>query len=60
VVEREVEKFAQARYNQSGIEKVLARIEKMEPGAAKGYLKQLIKDNMNVGLEIIAEGGNEA
>jgi hypothetical protein len=60
VVQREVEKFAQARYNQGGSDRVLARIEKMDADKAKEYLKRLIKDNMNVGIEIISEGGSEA
>ena len=57
--QREVEKFAQARYNQSGSERVLEKIEKMDDRKAKEYLKRLIKDNMNVGIEIISEGGKE-
>ena len=59
-VRSEVEKFARSRYNQGGSEKVLQRIEKMDAGKAKEYLKRLIKDNMNVGIEIISEGGDEA
>ncbi|MDR1321234.1 MAG: hypothetical protein LBK56_07390 [Gracilibacteraceae bacterium] len=60
IVRCEVEKFAQARYNQGGNERVLDRIEKMDADKAKEYLKRLIKDNMNVGIEIISEGGDEA
>jgi hypothetical protein len=59
VVQREVVKFAQARYNQGGSDKVLDRIEIMDADKAKEYLKRLIKDNMNVGIEIISEGGGE-
>ncbi|MCG8403242.1 MAG: hypothetical protein MJA84_16855, partial [Firmicutes bacterium] len=55
---REVEKFAQAKYNQGGSDKVLEKIEKMNDHKAKDYLKRLIKDNMNVGIEIILEGGD--
>lgn len=55
---REVEKFAQARYNQGGSEKVLERIENMDAQKAKEYLKRLIKDNMNVGIEIMSEEGD--
>lgn len=58
-IQREVEKFAQARYSLSGVEKVLDKIEKMDDRKVKSYLKQLIKDNMYVGIEIILEGGNE-
>jgi hypothetical protein len=46
-------------YNQGGgSEKALARIEEMDDHKAKEYLKRLIKDNMNVGIEIISEGGD--
>lgn len=54
-ITREVEKFAQARYNQGGSEKVLEKIEKMDDRKAKEYLKRLIKENMNVGIEIISD-----
>lgn len=57
MIAREVEKFALARYNQGGSEKVLKKIESMDGPMAKEYLKRLIKDNMNVGIEIILEGG---
>lgn len=56
-IQREVEKFAQARYSQGGSDRVLDKIEKMDDRKAKEYLKRLIKDNMNVGIEIISEGG---
>ena len=56
---REVERFAQARYNQGGSDKVLLRIEKMDADRAKDYLKRLVKDNMNVGIEIISEDGSD-
>lgn len=57
IVAREIEKFAQSRYNCEGSEKVLQKIERMDDRKAKEYLKRLIKDNMNVGIEIILEGG---
>ena len=57
-VQQEVEKFAQSRYNQNACDKVINRIEKMDAEKAKEYLKRLIKDNMNVGIEIISEGDN--
>ena len=60
VVQREVEKFALARYNQGGSDKVVDKIEEMDADRVKEYLKRLIKDNMNVGIEIISEGGSEA
>ncbi len=60
VVRREVEKMAQAKYIQFGSQMVLLKIEKMDADLAKEYLKRLIQDNMNVGIEIISEGGSEA
>lgn len=59
-VQREVEKFARARYNQGGSDKVLERIEKMNESKAKDYLKRLVKENMYVGVEIILEGGSRS
>ncbi len=55
-VQREVEKFAHAKYIQGGRDKVLEKIEKMDESKAKNYLKQLVKENMYVGVEIILEG----
>ncbi len=57
-VRLEVEKFAQARYNLRGCHEAFERIEKMDAEKAKEYLKRLIKDNMNVGIEILNDGGN--
>jgi len=57
-VQQEVEKLAQSKYNQNACDKVINRIEKMDAEKAKEYLKRLIKDNMNVGIEIISEGEN--
>lgn len=58
LVQNEVEKLAKSIYNLGGSDKVLARIEKMDAEEAKKYLKRLIKDNMNVGIEIISDEGN--
>ena len=58
VVLREVEKFAQAMYNQGISDEVLEKIDKMDDRRAKDYLKRLVKDNMHVGIEIILEGGS--
>jgi hypothetical protein len=58
LVQREVEKFAQSKYSQGGSDQALVRIEEMDADKVKEYLKRLVKDNMNVGIEIISEGGN--
>jgi hypothetical protein len=54
-----MEKFAQAKYSQGGSEKAFSKIEKMDAEKVKEYLKRLIKENMNVGIEIISEGSSE-
>lgn len=53
MVERKLEKFAQFKYNQSGCDKALAKIDDMDVADVKQYLKELIRDNMTVGMEII-------
>jgi hypothetical protein len=55
LVQTEIEKLAKSKYNLGGSDKVLAHIEKMDADKAKKYLKELIKDNMNVGIEIISD-----
>lgn len=52
-VERKIKAFAEARYNSGGSDKALRKIEEMSPEKLKNYLKQLIKDNIVVGMEII-------
>jgi formate dehydrogenase maturation protein FdhE len=54
-IQREVEKLAQAKYNQYWSEKVLEKIEKLDDYKTKEYLKRLIKNNMNIGIEILSE-----
>lgn len=57
VVQREIEKLARAKYSQGGSEMVLRKIESMDDYTVKEYLKRLVKDNMNVGIEILSEEG---
>jgi hypothetical protein len=59
-VKNAIEKFAQARYSQGGSIQALKKIDKMDSEKAKKYLKQLIVNNINVGIEIISDGGNDA
>lgn len=47
--------MAEAKYNQGGCDKALEKIDKMELEDVKHYLKDLIKDNMIVGMEIIKD-----
>jgi len=52
-VERKIQQFAEHRYMTGGSDKALSKIEEMEPDRLKAYLKQLIKENVIVGMEII-------
>lgn len=52
-VERKIKQFAEHRYMTGGSDKALRKIEEMDPDRLKIYLKQLIKDNVIVGMEII-------
>lgn len=52
-VEKKLHQMAEAKYNQGGSEQALAKIDAMDVADVKRYLKDLIKDNMVVGMEII-------
>lgn len=52
-VRNEMKSFAQEKYVSSGCDIAIEKIENMDPEEAKQYLKTLIRDNMNVGMEII-------
>jgi hypothetical protein len=52
-VEKLIKEFAEAKYNAGGSDAALRKIEEMDADKLKLYLKQLIKDNMVVGIEII-------
>ena len=52
-VDRKLQQLAEAKYNQSGFEKALEKIDQMDVLEVKKYLKELIKDNMTVGMEIM-------
>ena len=45
--------MAEAKYAQTGCDRALEKIDEMDVADVKRYLKELIKDNMNVGIEII-------
>lgn len=47
--------MAEAKYNQIGCTKALEKIDSMDVTDVKRYLKELIKDNMVVGMEIIKD-----
>lgn len=52
-VEKKLKQLAEAKYNQIGCEKALEKIDNMELIDIKRYLKELIKDDMTVGMAII-------
>lgn len=52
-VDKQLKKMAEFKYNESGCEKALEKIDGMDVADVKQYLKRLIKDNMVVGMEII-------
>ena len=52
-MEKKLRQKAEATYNQTGCDKALEKIDEMDVTDVKRYLKELIKDNMIVGMEII-------
>lgn len=52
-VEKKLRQMAEAKYAQTGCDRALEKIDEMDVADVKRYLKELIKDNMNVGIEII-------
>jgi hypothetical protein len=54
-----VKQLAQAEYNAGGSDKVLLKIDEMDDAQLKQYLKRLVKDNITVGIEILANGGGK-
>lgn len=52
-VDKKLKQKAEATYNQSGCDLALEKIDDMDVNDVKRYLKELIKDNMIVGMEII-------
>jgi hypothetical protein len=57
-VKEEIKKLAQAEYNAGGSDRALAILSGMTSQERENYIERLIKDNVTVGLEIIARGGN--
>lgn len=52
-VDSRLRDMAEAKYVQSGCKQALKKIDEMDIADAREYLKNLIKDNMTVGMEII-------
>lgn len=55
VVEKKLKQMAEAKYNEGGCDKALEKIDNMELADVKRYLKDLIKDDMSVGIAIIRD-----
>jgi len=56
-VKSKVRQLAEAEYNAGGSDQVLIKIDDMDDAQLKQYLKKLVKDNIKVGIEILANGG---
>ena len=54
-VEKKLKQMAEAKYDAGGCDKALEKIDSMEVTDLKHYLKDLIKLNMVVGMEIIKD-----
>ena len=54
-VDKRIQQMAEDKYTQEGCSKALEIIERMDVDYLKHYLKELIKNNMIVGMEIIRE-----
>lgn len=52
-LERKLYDMADHKYTESGCEKALEKIDNMDVADVKQYLKELIRSNMVVGMEII-------
>lgn len=53
-IRKKVKQLAEAEYNAGGSDKALSKIDDMDDAQLKQYLKRLVKDNITVGLEILA------
>ncbi len=54
-VDERLKEMAEAKYNQGGYDRALEKIDSMDISSVKRYLKDLVRDNMIVGMEIIKE-----
>lgn len=55
MVKKLIEQLAQSKYISTGYNEAFSKIDSMDPDKVKQYLKELIKNNMNVGIEIIKD-----
>ena len=54
-IDRLLKEMAEFKYNESGCDKALEKIDDMDVADVKKYLKELIRSNMTVGMEIIKD-----
>lgn len=54
-IEKKLRQMAEDKYIHGGCDRALAKIDEMDISDVKKYLKELIKDNMVVGMEIIKD-----
>ncbi len=52
-IDKKLKEMAEFKYNATGCDRALEKIDSMDVADVKQYLKRLIKDNMIVGMEII-------
>jgi len=55
VVDKKLKQLAEAKYNQEGCDKATEKIDSMAEADVKRYLKDLIKNDMVVGMAIIKD-----
>lgn len=55
-IKAKIDELARAEYNAGGSDAVVSKIEKMSSDDLKKHLIKLIKNNINVGVEIMNEG----
>jgi hypothetical protein len=55
IVESKIKELAEAEYKSGGSDKALSMIDNMDDSKLKEYLKLLVKDNIRVGIEILAD-----
>lgn len=54
LVKNKIQQLANAEYNAGGSDRVLNKIDEMSDTQLKQYLKRLIRENVTVGMEILA------
>lgn len=54
-IDRALKEMAEFKYTESGCDKALEKIDDMDIADVKKYLKELIRNNMTVGMEIIKD-----